>query len=116
MAGSRSGTVPECASMKAGSASCLTVSRGPDNIANMKSPLHASRVVFFTVLSLATNTPAAVLTSCDEASLRAALTGGGVITFGCDGTIVLGRPLVLTADTTLDAGGRQVAISGSNSV
>ena len=43
----------------------------------------------------------ATVLTCDETSLRAAASGGGTITFGCDGTIVLGSTLVISNDTVL---------------
>lgn len=60
--------------------------------------------------------PAATLTTCDEPSLRSAINGGGTVTFACDGVITLTSTLAITANTTLDASGRQVTISGNNAV
>ena len=57
-----------------------------------------------------------VVTNCTEAALRAAMTGGGVVTFACDGTIALSSPLDISTDTVLDATNRNVTISGNNSV
>lgn len=59
---------------------------------------------------------AAPVTSCDEASLRAALGGGGTITFECDGTIVLTNTLWITNNTVLDGTGRKVTLSGNQTV
>lgn len=56
------------------------------------------------------------VTVCDEAHLTAALAGGGTITFGCDGTIVLSQTLTITQDTTLIGTGHNVALSGNNAV
>jgi hypothetical protein len=42
--------------------------------------------------------------------------GGGVVTFACDGTINLANTITNVVDTTLDASGRQITISGSNAV
>jgi hypothetical protein len=53
---------------------------------------------------------------CDEASLRAAVAGGGHITFNCDGLIVLTSPLIVTQDIVLNATGRNVTISGNDQV
>ncbi len=58
----------------------------------------------------------AVVTECTEAALRAAMAGGGTVTFACDGTITLANTLTNAADLTLDATGHQVTISGSNAV
>src|SRR5436190_804432 len=57
-----------------------------------------------------------VVNSADEASLRAALAGGGTVTFSVDGTIALSSQLIITNDTTIDGSGHSVTISGSNSV
>jgi hypothetical protein len=57
-----------------------------------------------------------VITNCSEASLRAALAGGGVVNFGCDGVIVLSAPISITADTVLDGGERHITISGNHAV
>jgi hypothetical protein len=56
------------------------------------------------------------VTSATEASLRAAMTGGGTVTFACDGTITLGNTITNSLDTVLDSSGHQVTISGSNTV
>lgn len=44
------------------------------------------------------------------------MAGGGLIIFNCDGTIVLGSPLVVSADTVLDAREHNVVISGNDAV
>ncbi len=54
-----------------------------------------------------------VVTNCTEADLRAAMAGGGEVTFACDGTIVLANTISNTLDTVLDASGHQVTIIGS---
>jgi hypothetical protein len=56
------------------------------------------------------------VTSCTEANLRAALAGGGTVTFACNGTITLANTISITDNTTLDGSGCQVAISGGNAV
>jgi hypothetical protein len=57
-----------------------------------------------------------VVTSCDENSLRTALTGGGLITFECSGTITLTATITISANTTIDGGGQNVTISGGNAL
>src|SRR5512142_2721761 len=57
---------------------------------------------------------AQVVTDCTEAALRAAMAGGGTVTFACDGTITLGSTITNAVDTVLDGSGHQVTISGSN--
>jgi len=54
---------------------------------------------------------AGVVSSCDEASLLAALSGGGMVTFTCSGTITLTGTITITADTTIDGAGQNVTLS-----
>lgn len=53
---------------------------------------------------------------CDEAHLRAALTGGGTVTFGCRGTILLASPIRIASNTTLNGAGQHVILSGRGAV
>ena len=55
---------------------------------------------------------AGVVTNCDETTLRAAMVGGGTVTFDCDGTITLSSQLTIDTDTTLDATGHSIILSG----
>jgi len=57
-----------------------------------------------------------VVTECTEANLRAAVAGGGTVTFACDGTITLTATITNTMDTVLDGSGREVTISGGGLV
>ncbi|HWD19377.1 MAG TPA: hypothetical protein VHB20_08855 [Verrucomicrobiae bacterium] len=57
-----------------------------------------------------------VVASPTEGSLRAAMAGGGVVTFNCSGTIYLAGSLVISNQTALDGTGQSIAISGSNAV
>jgi hypothetical protein len=57
-----------------------------------------------------------VVTSCTESSLRAAMAGGGTVTFACDGSITLGSTLTNETDIVFDGSGHQVTISGGNVV
>ena len=54
--------------------------------------------------------------NCTEAELRAAMAGGGTVTFACDGTITLANTITNESDTVLDASDHQVTISGGNAV
>ena len=56
------------------------------------------------------------VTDCNETSLDAALSGGGTVTFACDGTITITSTKTISADTILDASGHTVTISGNNLV
>lgn len=57
-----------------------------------------------------------VVTNCTETSLRAAMTGGGGVSFACDGIITLSAPIIISKDTVLDAGERHITISGNHVV
>jgi hypothetical protein len=59
---------------------------------------------------------AGVVTNCTEAALRAAMAGGGTVTFACDGTITLASTITNENDTTLDGSGHNVTISGNGAV
>ncbi|MDB6031190.1 MAG: filamentous hemagglutinin family N-terminal domain protein [Verrucomicrobiales bacterium] len=59
---------------------------------------------------------AAVISSCDQPGLEAALAAGGTFTFGCDSTITLTKTLNVTKDITLDGNGHSITISGNNAV
>jgi predicted outer membrane repeat protein len=63
-------------------------------------PLHAGGVVMI----------------CDQAHLRSALTGGGTVTFACNGTIRLTSEIVIAVDTVIDGSGRSVTIDGNDAV
>jgi hypothetical protein len=60
--------------------------------------------------------PGIVVTNCTEAALRAAIAGGGTVTFACDGTITLTNTITIATDTWLDGSGHRVTISGGNAV
>src|ERR1700720_1797279 len=55
-----------------------------------------------------------VVTSPTEANLRAALAGGGTVTFATSGTIYLTSVLSITNNTLMDASGYTITLSGSN--
>jgi hypothetical protein len=57
-----------------------------------------------------------VVTNCTEANLRAAMAGGGVVTFACDGKITLASTITNATDIVVDGTGHQVTISGGNTV
>jgi hypothetical protein len=59
-----------------------------------------------------------VVTNCTEANLRAAVAGGGLVRFACDGVIVVSNTVSLGGilPYVLDASGRSVVISGNNTV
>ena len=59
---------------------------------------------------------AGIVANCAEASLRAAMAGGGKVTFACDGTISLSGTITNSHDTVLDGAGHQITISGGNAV
>ena len=57
---------------------------------------------------------AGVVSECTEAALRAAVAGGGGITFRCKGTITLTSPLVITQNTDIAGDGVITLSGGSN--
>ena len=57
-----------------------------------------------------------VVTNCTEAALRAAMAGGGTVTFACDGTISLANTITNVSDTSARWRGHQVTISGNKAV
>ncbi|MCU0502906.1 MAG: hypothetical protein MUC51_14290 [Anaerolineae bacterium] len=59
---------------------------------------------------------AGVVSTCNEASLVAALAGGGTVTFSCSGTITLASTITISTDTTLDGAGQTVTIHGNDAV
>jgi hypothetical protein len=59
---------------------------------------------------------AGVVAVCDEASLDAALAGGGTLSFTCSGTITLTATKVVGANTIIDGAGQAVTISGGGAV
>lgn len=68
------------------------------------------------LLPVVVATGGGVVTHCTEADLRAAMNGGGMVTFACDGTITLASTITNDLETTLDGTGHQVTISGGNAV
>jgi predicted outer membrane repeat protein len=55
-----------------------------------------------------------VVSTCDEAHLLAALTGGGAVTFSCSDYIALTSTISISLDTTIDGSGQTVSINGSS--
>ena len=55
-----------------------------------------------------------VVDACNETALKAALTGGGTVTFSCSGTITLTSGVWIAANTTIDGSGQNVTISGGD--
>jgi hypothetical protein len=82
-----------------------------------------SRITVF-VIGFALTAPlvhaAGVVNTCDETHLRAALAGGGTVTFTCSGTITLtaanGGAITISSNTKIDGTGQNVTISGGNAV
>ncbi len=59
---------------------------------------------------------AAVLTNCSETDLRVLLGQGGLVNVECDGTITLSNTLTVATNTTLDATGHRLILSGNGFV
>jgi len=81
-----------------------------------RSPVCSLALVLTTLFTISAPAPGAVVQSCDEAGLRAALAAGGPVTFACDGTIVLSNPIVVTKGISLAADGHDVRLSGGGKV
>ena len=74
------------------------------------------RVLSHCLWMFALSTPtlhSALLTQCDESSLRAAINQGGLIQFECDGVIPLSSIITVSKAVTLDANGHSVTLSGA---
>lgn len=86
---------------------------------NYLIPVFLLLTLLFSALMVAPATvrAAGTVATCDETTLRTALTGGGTVTFSCSGTITLssGNPIIITANTILDGTGQTVTISGGGS-
>ena len=54
---------------------------------------------------------AGVVSSCDETSLLSAISGGGMVTFTCSGTITLTATITFSSNTTVDGAGQNVILS-----
>ena len=78
--------------------------------------LHAALLVALAMAYAPVARSGGVVSSCDEASLLTAVSGGGLVTFTCSGTITLTATITIFADTTIDGTGRNVTISGGNAV
>ena len=59
---------------------------------------------------------AGTVSTCNEASLNAALSTGGTVTFACSGVITITSTKQIMVDTTLDATGFDVTLDGGNAV
>jgi hypothetical protein len=81
-------------------------------------PVAAFRTVFIVVslfLGFILRAQAAgTVSTCNEANLDTALVGGGNVTFSCDGTIAITSSKTIAIDTTVDATGHSVIISGND--
>jgi hypothetical protein len=56
--------------------------------------------------------PSSVVNQCTESALRAAISGGGTVTFACDGAITVADTITVTTNITLEACGHHIAITG----
>src|SRR5260221_13889497 len=72
--------------------------------------------VFTCFLMALPETFGATVFSCDENELALAISGGGTVTFACEGTITLSRTIIVTTNTVLDTEGAHVTISGNHAV
>ena len=88
----------------------------------MKQRSLIKRLVFhftilgLTVMAVGKNYASGTVTNCTESNLDAALSGGGLVNFACDGIITITTTKSISADTTLDATGHTITISANNAV
>jgi hypothetical protein len=80
--------------------------------------LRSTRVFILVLLTVSSmgQARAAIISSCDQPALEAALAAGGEYTFGCSGTIILTNTLTVTNDVSFDGAGQEVIISGNGAV
>ena len=66
--------------------------------------------------SSALGAPTTTLTTCDEASLKAAVARGGTVQYGVDCTVTLTSPVIVGSGLTVDveAGGFRVFLNGGH--
>jgi hypothetical protein len=57
---------------------------------------------------------AGVVNTCDDATLTTMLGGGGLVTFGCSGTIPIATTKTISVNTVIDGSGQNVILSGQN--
>jgi len=82
----------------------------------IKRPVCYLTILGLTLMAVWKNHAAGTVTNCTESNLDAALSGGGLVNFACDGIITITTTKSISADTTLDATGHTVTISGNNAV
>lgn len=78
------------------------------------SLLHLCFCALFALWSTCSAIASGVVSPCTEASLNAALAGGGTVTFACAGTITLTTTKVVSVNTILNADGYNVTLSGGS--
>lgn len=111
-----------CGSDGSGAATAADAAVGPDGDVigqDAAPPPPPKAVCDLPAKAVDTTTPKTVVgdgtaASCTEAALRAAVAGGGIVTFACgDGpvTITVSAEIAVAKDTTLDGGGK-VTLSG----
>src|ERR1051326_5754153 len=79
-----------------------------------RCPLRIAGVLAICLLSAGSARASGPVTNCTQAALEAALAGGGSVTFTQDCSLTLTNTINITANVSLDAGGKTVTISGNN--
>src|SRR6266704_5610170 len=82
----------------------------------IKRPVFYFIILGLTVTAVWKTHATGTVTNCTESNLDAALSGGGLVNFACDGIITTTTTKSISADTTLDAAGHTVTISANNAV
>jgi len=78
--------------------------------------IHSLLLALGLLCSVSASARAAVVSECTETALREAMAGGGRVTFAGDGTILLANTITNAVDTSLDAAGHRITISGGGLV
>lgn len=81
-----------------------------------KNVLAVAVIVFFLCLTAPAAAAAGVVNPFTDAGLRAAISGGGTVTFPHNGTIILSNVIPVVSNTALNGSGHQITLSGNNSV
>jgi len=85
-----------------------------DKLQPISISLYAALALALATLSPLSSRAGGVVISPTEANLRAALAGGGTVTFATSGTITLSAVLAITNTTLMDGAGYSVTLSGNN--
>jgi hypothetical protein len=89
----------------------------PSDSGNYSVVVHSgatSTTSVIATLKVTPNSSSGTWTNLDQVALQEALNGGSDLRFGIDGVVQLTSPLIVTANSTLDANGHAVILDGNN--